>query len=93
MKERNFLEIIEKAIIVGLSLNVAYLLFAIAFKAVTEIICNLINPYSICVVLAAILIWQSYLIVKQGVPGDEERKASDLRAIQAADAHKIKKEL
>ena len=93
MKKENILEIVEKAIIIGLSMNVAYLLFAVVFRAVTEVICNLINPYSICVILAAILVWQSYLIAKQGIPGDEERKASDLRTTQAADAHEIKKEL
>lgn len=93
MKKKNVLKIAEKAIIIGLSLNVAYLLFAVVFRAVTEVICNMVNPYNICAVLLALLMWQAYLIVKQGVPGDEERKASDLRAIQAADAHKIKKEL
>lgn len=96
MKKKNVLKIAEKAIIIGLSLNVAYLLFAVVFRAVTEVICNMVNPYNICAVLLALLMWQAYLIVKQGVPGvpgDEERKASDLRAIQAADSHKIKKEL
>lgn len=81
-------EIAEKAIVIGLSMNVAYLLFAVLFKAATEILCSLINPYSICCILALILVFQSYTVAKQGVPGGEDRAKAD--TLKAADAHRIK---
>lgn len=87
-KKERITEIAEKAIIIGLSLNVAYLLFAVLFKAVTEILCSLINPYSICCILALILVFQSYAIAKQGVPGGEDRAKAD--TLKATDAQRIK---